>query len=350
MQATPRATPPPLPTLATTHHVPALQPAAAAAHSHPPALHLAVEPRVARPASIAMPKPYILGWIGLAFVSLAYLAALSVRPDLVAEYLPLVADSSRAGTPDAVTLRQTIAELRNEIAGLKAEVLEHQERNAELMARLASLEPKAAERQVAEAKPAEPVPPSAATALARKFADPRGPEAGKAPDAKAAEVKPIEPKRVAVVTPPAAKTPPHAAEKAATPVAIPPAAAAPDAFTPLERQVMEGIETGSIAPDKSGAPVAFGPAVVTPAPKPIGIQIASGSSVEALRLSWSLLSDHHADSLKNLQPRVIGGAEGTGYDLVAGPLKSQAEAKKVCKALQSKNITCRIGSFEGDAL
>ncbi len=96
----------------------------------------------------------------------------------------------------------------------------------------------------------------------------------------------------------------------------------------------------------------FGPAVVKPAAKPVGIQIATGPSVDSLRLSWSLLSDRHADTLGKLEARAVmgAGAEGDTFDLVAGPIRSSAEAKKVCATLEAKSVPCKVGDFKGEAL
>ena len=85
---------------------------------------------------------------------------------------------------------------------------------------------------------------------------------------------------------------------------------------------------------------------------PVGIYIGSGPSVDSLRLSWSLLSDRNAESLKALEPRYTTGidANGLNYGLVAGPLRSVADAQKLCKDLAAKAVTCRVGDFTGEAL
>ncbi|MGL4396404.1 MAG: SPOR domain-containing protein, partial [Hyphomicrobium sp.] len=96
----------------------------------------------------------------------------------------------------------------------------------------------------------------------------------------------------------------------------------------------------------------FGPAVVTEAPRPVGVQLSSGASVDSLRLSWSLLAERHGDTLQNMQARYVtnGDEVNPNYDLIAGPIKSKAEAARVCKALAAKNIPCKVSAFSGDAL
>ena len=112
------------------------------------------------------------------------------------------------------------------------------------------------------------------------------------------------------------------------------------------------IETGSIS---APAPVAFGRAVVKPAPqadKQVGLKIANSTSVDALRLTWGLLNERHGEALKRLHPRYVNGGSmaSPSYDLVAGPVKNAAEARRMCKALASRGISCSVGSYEGNAL
>jgi hypothetical protein len=69
-------------------------------------------------------------------------------------------------------------------------------------------------------------------------------------------------------------------------------------------------------------------------------------------LSWSLLADRHGEALKNLEARYVahGDVANPTYDLIAGPIKSKAEAQRVCKALAAKGVPCKIGDFLGEAL
>lgn len=134
-----------------------------------------------------------------------------------------------------------------------------------------------------------------------------------------------------------------------------------------------GLETGSLStqlakavkppPADVAAPVvttvnaateaiSFGPAVVKPAPQPVGLKLSSGASVDSLRLSWSLLSERHGDTLNRLEPRYTSGGDALNptYDLVAGPIKSKTEAAKVCKALTAKGVPCTVDTFKGNSL
>jgi hypothetical protein len=97
--------------------------------------------------------------------------------------------------------------------------------------------------------------------------------------------------------------------------------------------------------------ISFGPAVVKPAAKPVGIRVASGTSVDGLKLSWSLLSEHH-ELLRNLKPRYVdsGDAVNPSFDLLAGPIKTKADAQRRCKKLTANNVPCTVGEFKGVAL
>jgi hypothetical protein len=110
--------------------------------------------------------------------------------------------------------------------------------------------------------------------------------------------------------------------------------------------------TTSSLPAPPPPPIAFGPAIVTPAPSPVAIHLGSGSSLDALQLNWSLLTDQHHSVLQNLEPRyqTVGTGDALTYRLLAGPIASVAEAKRVCALLRAKNVACGVGPFGGDVL
>lgn len=132
-----------------------------------------------------------------------------------------------------------------------------------------------------------------------------------------------------------------------------------------------GLETGSVAQAAKGAaktakaaaakpkpadpaadPMDFANTIVQPATAPVGVQISSGASIDSLRLSWSLLADRHAATLKKLQPRYVarGDMDNPTYDLIAGPIKSRSDAERLCKALSAKNVPCAVSDYIGAAL
>jgi hypothetical protein len=142
-----------------------------------------------------------------------------------------------------------------------------------------------------------------------------------------------------------------AAEKAKAPAPVVAAQSPAKTVQQLANAGAAAIETGSI-PAESGqrelaAARAAPPTVV--AQKAVGVQVASGPSLDALRLSWSLLSDRHKSSLKTLEPRYVS-ADGGTYQLIAGPLPNDAEAVKICATLRTRGVSCRPAEFKGDGL
>ncbi len=102
----------------------------------------------------------------------------------------------------------------------------------------------------------------------------------------------------------------------------------------------------------AAANIAFGPAVVTPEPDTVGVVLAEGPSVDALRLSWSLLSESHSAALYNLTPRYTTNSDTPepSYSLVAGPLNDHNAAERVCEKVRAKGIPCYTATYSGNAL
>jgi uncharacterized coiled-coil protein SlyX len=298
-------------------------------------------------------RSYVMAWITVAMLAVGYVSVLAARPEFLSAYLP-EARGDAAGA-DVATMRSTIQQLNSELAEAKtaaatsaAQVGALNSRIAELEGRLAAGKPApttpVAAAPAAVAPVAAAVPPVAAapaeapaSALARKFAE-----------AKAAAPEPVKPQVVAPVVAPVVA---QVVAKAAVPPA--PATAATDAAA--------AIETGSIALPKSAAaapaaavaaPVAFGTATVTPAPQPFGLQIGRGGSIDELRLSWNLLQETHAASLRSLSPHYAAASDAADapLNLLAGPIKSKAEAIKVCKTLSAQGVACKVGAFAGEPL
>jgi len=272
------------------------------------------------------PKAYVAVWALLATLSLAYLALLAAEPELVASYVGMSGTTTAQTTPavDTVaelrTLRDSIDRVAGDLTDLKSEVSKQADRDSGVAGRVAALEVAAENARIA-ALPAAPATAPGAKGTKVAAAEPTK----AAPDAKA----------------PAKKQGTVGAEAAAPAVAAPPVTTTAD--------VRRSLETGSV---ESKAPVAFGPAVVTPAGAPVGLKIATGPSVDSLRLSWSLLSGRHDQSLASLEPRYVTGSDASGltYDLIVGPVASTADAKRICKELVLKGTPCQIGDFAGDAL
>jgi hypothetical protein len=318
-------TPPPLPPGFAAGPATQMPPPHAAGRFDPPmepAYH--VPPPMVGPAQRARRGRMSVGasaWAFAAAAAVAYLSVVVLRPDLVARVEP-----AGMSVAEIEALRGDVDGLRREVADIRSTVTETASQQKVIFERLAALG--ASVTQPIPAAQSDGPPP----ALRLDSAPVNGPIS---PRADAAPVQPAgEP-----------------AKKMA------------------DAKVLNGkpaLETGSVkpAPPAVPAPVAkpaaapvepppFGAPVVTPAAKPVGVQIASGASIDSLRLSWNLLSETHADKLKSLEPRYSLSVDNGAviYNLMAGPVKSEAEAKKMCKALAAKAVPCKIvGEFGGAAL
>src|SRR5262249_9639585 len=109
-----------------------------------------------------------------------------------------------------------------------------------------------------------------------------------------------------------------------------------------------GIETSSIR--GPSAAITFGEPVVTPSRSAYGVQLAAGPSLDAMRLSWTVLRERHGAVLAALTPRVVAPRGEGPYRLVAGPLPTRAEADKVCADLGVGRQGCFATSFMGEPL
>lgn len=288
---------------------------------------LAVDPHDRPYNASSASRGYLALWLVLAGLAIAYISALATRPDLVAAYLPDLrgesGESSLRGV-DVATMRATITQLNEELAQAKTNVAAGEARMAMLTSRVAELEaaqnpPAAVAAAPAVAPAPAPVAEAPASIIARKFADSK-------PAADAAAVAEAKP---APVTP---------AVIAKAPVAS-----------------AEHIETGSIAATRTAAPAApisFGPAVVKPASQPFGLQLGRASTPDALRITWGLITEQNAATLKGLSPHYTAASDAAdaSLNLIAGPIKTKAEAVKTCNALQAKGINCKVAAFQGDAL
>jgi len=279
--------------------------------------------------------PYVLIWITAAGVAAGYLALFGMQPNIFAQPAQVGPDieqkltqakrEMQRGLADLDPIRRTVGEIKMDVANLKIAVQEAARRDASIMERVAALdgsEPPTPQ-VVSEASEASEVGESAA-APASPPPTPRQ-----------------NPRNSVRVTPP---------EKGA-PTTVAPLSQAP---TQAQAKVLNGskkpanaIETGSIARAAKAArkaPVAKRP--------PVGLILATGPSVDTLRLNWSILTDRHADTVRNLHPRYVVRGKGSArsYSLVAGPVASTAQARKLCKAMAAKGVVCKVSTYRGNAL
>ena len=309
-----------------------------------PAPHPAAPPVPLRRRPIF--TPYVFGWIMAGTLATGYFAILLTAPDLLEDLAPggvhitepQDSQGQRAAArlaSDVRALRDSMAQVQFELSKVKTDVASHGERERALTAQLAALESKLELAQSArtietatpQRQPQQPASPGAPVDLGTM------------------------PQAIDSVSPPSAIEAAPSQEASGSPQQ-------PKLINADTISAPAALETGSVttvarpAVKAAGDAISFGPAIVKPAAKPIGVQISSGTSVDSLRLSWSLLADRHAGALKNLQARYVesGDPAAPNFDLIAGPIKSKTEAARVCKALAAKNIPCKVGDFAGDAL
>ena len=307
--------------------------------------------------------PYVVVWSMCGVLSLGIMTVLGLAPEWLEDLKPAsfsAEPQSNQGqraaarlAADVSGMRDSIAQIQLDIAKVKTDVNLANTESKVLGAQIAGLEkrvsPAAAPLEAALPEAPQPVPaPPLPVSTEAKIDVPAATTAAVADPAAATEPAP-SPAHPSPAPAPAAQPELPAAGSARAPKLI-------NADTQIAPSgvTIGSLETGSLNPPAKAASavIAFGPAVVKPAPKPVGVQISSGASVDSLRLSWSLLADRHGDALKNLEARYLstGNADNPAFDLVAGPIKSRAEAAKVCKALAAKNVPCKVGNFGGEAL
>ena len=306
-------------------------------------------------------SPLVAMWGVLGAISLIYLGLLIARPEVLSTYLPAVApvgapESNEGQRANAIAatqdLRDKVNELEIQVEALRNDIAS---KTDTLSLKTVALDDRltAVETSRIAAAPATKVVSGKTVAIGDAAATP--PVSLLAPQAKPAA--PVKKAAAAPVAKPAAT-----AETAANPAAAlappfpsndqipgvkllnsipPPAAAKENPAAALAPPLV----TGSVEQPNL-------PAQVAKIAKPVGIYIGSGPSLESVRSSWSTLSSTNPGTLGGLQPRYTSSmdAEGMNYGLIAGPLKSTAEAQKVCKDLAAKAVNCRIGEYGGEAL
>jgi len=269
--------------------------------------------------------PYAVVWSMLGALGLGYLGVAIFAPDWLSDLTPAAAraDHQRAETEAAVMklaadvdgLKSSMTQLQMDVAGIKADVVAQDRQTQMLGTQVSALEDKM--------RLSEPQAMAAAELPASSAASPSAAGSGDV----AAAANGATPQPAKVIN-------------------------APQLTLPI---ITGSVDTApeTSKPKTAGSDViSFGPAIVKPAPKPIGVVVASDSSVDALRQSWSALMERHGQTLKKLTPRYVenGDFKNPNFNLIAGPVKSKAEAAKICKDLIAHDVSCKVGEFKGEEL
>lgn len=277
-------------------------------------------PQPPKPTKRRTLNPYVSVWVVLGGFALAYLTLLGLRPDALGglsaatgaadqDAVNLQRDVTRA-LADLDPLRNSLGEMKMDVANLKSQMQATADRNWQLERQLTTLQRTAS---------TEPDNVSGAAA---------GPQML---NGKQVQANPID---TASVSRPAIA---FAAIQSST----------------LARPAAKPRKAKKKAPVK--APVKKVAAKKLPAKKPtksVGVQLATGPSVASLQLNWSVLADRNKDTLGHLQPRYTtrGKPSKRTYNLVAGPLGSTQQAEIICKVLGQRGHSCKVGTFRGSVL
>lgn len=343
---------------------------------------------------------YIFVWGALALAAVAYVGAITLKPHWLINLFPVMGravsqpqgnEGQRAAAlAEAERLRKDLTQARKEAGDLKQQVAAREALVRSGQLRVAGLEKELQDARKAAA--AQVMAPQATTSETASSADPARAAAAPATVAKTIATAPGKPVDFEMVnadikpTLPAPEAAPKAVESdvemplPARRPAQPRAQAQPSPIAQIIRPTIpvpgvitdnvpaagtNPIETGSVSapqvvaktkpvPVKAAAqaaPVAFGAPLVTKAAAPIGVRLTAGPSVDALRLSWSLMTERHGAELSQLEPRyVVGSTPSAPFALIAGPLPSNEQAKSLCASLARKGIPCSVDTFIGNAL
>ena len=286
------------------------------------------------PRSERFIKAYLFVWGLLAAGGLTYLATLVWQPDWLSPPPRRPPQITAEAEPDSALrlasramaevrdVRRSVGDVQRSLGEMRETLDRSVSEDKVVQTRLSALEGRVSDITQPGAAPVASAPASAVAGKG-KVAERPQPKSPAAPKA-AEKAEPAPATRVMS----AIMSVPDQADKPA-PEAAPP------------------IETGSIAP----ATITFGEPVVTRSGTNFAVQLGAGRSVEALKLSWSLLLDQHGDALSPLQPRVIAPrTDGGSYRLVAGPFDSRAEAEKICSAMALSRNKCFSTVFMGEPL
>jgi hypothetical protein len=236
-----------------------------------------------------LPRIYLAVWGLMAGFALLYLALLAIQPQLAEQIVTRRTDGRNIAplASDIEALRRTTASLEREMEALRTDLGRRDAQQSTVLARLTALE--------------------------------------------------MQPR------------PPEVTETAA-PVHRVAATAAPEGQI-LKGATIQGNVEEKQPPARARASEARATASDTRSATPVGVHVASGPSVDALKLSWRLLQDGHKATLKSLEPRWVEiPGNPSVYALVAGPINKADEAGKICERLAAKRVACSVVTFNGQPL
>jgi hypothetical protein len=276
---------------------------------------------------------YLLGWLAVAGLAMTYLVLIAIKPDLRRSAArgseqPEQRTISRLAD-EMQSVRKSLGDVQMNVAHLRTETASLKERDATVTARLAAIEERAA-----KLAPSGPITASLDSQATQPSARQPVSKAAPQPAPAATKARPAPTVTAALPTP---------AEQSGPAAAAPPKQ--PNVIN-QQKAAANQVVTGSLPP----VPVSLAPPAMDPS-GPVALYLGGGPSLEALRLSWSLLSERHGAVLKGTTPRIArAGADGASFDLLAGPVRSTEEARRLCAELRARRAACTVGPLTGDSL
>lgn len=289
---------------------------------------------------VTLPTTYVVAWLLLGAIATGYLAVLAAKPDALASLVRSSATGSDGHKFAA--LQRSVAALETDVGALKSSAKTFDQREKTLSERVSAIEGRIGGFASATPLPQVQGPAQTTAASSAQGAVSAGASAP-ATQTATAVIPPADRRGamriIAAVPPPAeVKSEPKVEPKravAVTGIPLPPSA--PNVATLPTVQAASPIQTGAL-PEPQNAPTRM-----------MAVRLASGPSVDALRLHWSVLTERHKASLKTLEPRYTGN-DATSFQLIAGPVANAAEAQRLCQSLRSRGVSCQPAEFGGDAL
>jgi hypothetical protein len=254
---------------------------------------------------------YVAFWGCMGALALAYLALLAVRPDLAQLLIPgpgrVTPEGNRGSRAmakepaDFEEMKRSLASLQTQLDEIRQAETVREGRELELLGRLAALERAG---RVAEGEPVPASQQAAAGGLAAKSKMLSGGTVRGTVEDRPMKITKLGP------------------------------ASSPSSANSIVAQT---------------APVAV--AAQVPASRALGVEIASGPSLDALKMSWQMLSEAHRPALQELEPRYVElRSDPASFALIAGPVATSEDAVKICERLRTKKVACSITAFSGQPL
>ena len=278
---------------------------------------------------------YAVVWGLLSAVAIGYLAMLAARPDIASRLILRPAE----GTPESNFSQRSMSKALAELEAAKAAIARLEAEAKQVKAVLAAVEQRglAMDARMGALETIQKSQVAAASDKATPIAD------------KVTAAPKAEPERVSSAALSGQNTQGTIEERPAKALREgrpPRVAAAAVAGKP--------VETASFATSVATSAPVSGPANVpanVPSGPPVGVLIATGPSLDAVRLSWQLLTETNKSVLRPFEPRYVESiGDGGLFQLIAGPVASREEAARVCERLKARNARCSVTGFTGQPL